>query len=104
MKEKIANITIDTPIKRAGNVIHQEPIHYDLFRENQSYTLVPCLNEDERRIANLPEELRFVIEDDSPVSLRGKMDGNFHIIQDAFKQLQTRQVFLNSHNTREENQ
>jgi hypothetical protein len=34
-------------------------------------------------VANLPEELNFVIENGKPVSLRGKMDGNFHVIQDA---------------------
>jgi hypothetical protein len=37
---------------------------------------------------NLPESLNFVLERGKPVSLRGIMDGNFHVIQDAVKLLQ----------------
>ena len=90
MKQKIANLTIDVPYKRAGNIIIQEPVDFDLFRTDGHFTLIPCLNEDERRIANLPDELNFRMEDGEPVSLRGIRDGNFHVIQDAVKQLEER--------------
>ena len=83
MSHKITTLTIPIPYKRAGNIISQEQVSFDLFSEEGQYQLVPLLNEEERRIANLPPELRFVINDGRPVSLRGIRDGNFHIIQDA---------------------
>lgn len=88
MSQKIASVTIQVPYKSAGGVIHQRSVVFDLRRDGGSYVLVPCLEEEERRVANLPEELRFVMQDGKPVSLRGKMDGNFHIIQDAVTQLE----------------
>jgi hypothetical protein len=91
MKEKIANLTISIPYKRAGNIIIQEPVDFDLFKLEEHFALVPCLNDDERRIANLPEELNFKMEDGAPVSLRGIRDGNLHVIQDAVKQLQEKE-------------
>ena len=90
MKEKIANLTIDVPHRRAGNIIIQEPIEFELYRLDGHFSLIPCLNVDERRIANLPDELNFKMEDGEPVSLRGIRDGNLHVIQDAVKQLQDR--------------
>lgn len=92
MKQKIANITLSIPYKRAGNVICQEPVAFDVFKSDDHYSLVPCLPEQEQRVANLPDELRFVIEDGKPVSLRGKLDGNFHIIQDAVRYLKEQQA------------
>lgn len=87
MGQKITTITIEVPYKRAGGIIFQQPVTFDLYRDGGNYCLKPCLSEDERRIANLPEELKFVMEHGKPVSLRGKMDGNFHVIKDAVAQL-----------------
>lgn len=92
MKQKIANITLSIPYKRAGNVICQEPVDFDVFKADDYYALIPCLPEEEQRIANLPDELRFVLEDGKPVSLRGKLDGNFHVIQDAVQYLKEQQA------------
>ena len=94
MKELIANLTISVPYKRAGNVIIQEPVDFSLYRENGHYTLLPNLSEDEARIANLPQELQFKMEDGVPVSLRGIRDGNLHVIQDAVKLLHERKHLL----------
>lgn len=92
MKQKIANLTLSIPYKRAGNVICQEPVDFDVFKTDDHYALVPLLPEEEQRIANLPDELRFVMQDGKPVSLRGSRDGNFHVIQDAVQYLQERQA------------
>lgn len=88
MSQKITNLMIEVPYKSSGGVIHQKPVEFELHRSSGNYKLIPCLSEDDRRIANLPEELNFVMQDGKPVSLRGKMDGNFHIIQDAVAQLE----------------
>lgn len=88
MSHKITTVTIPIPYKGAGNVIHQQAVSFDVYQIDSHYRLKPCLNADELRLANLPEELNFVIEGGKPVSLRGKRDGNLHVIQDAVVMLQ----------------
>lgn len=87
MSEKFATVTVDVPQKSSGGVIHQRPINFEVFRTAGHYSLKPCLSLYERQVMNLPEELNFVMENGKPVSLRGKMDGNFHVIWDAVEVL-----------------
>lgn len=87
MSNKLTTVTIPVPYKSSGGVIHQHPVSFDVYKADDHYSLRPCLGEPERQRANLPEELKFVIEDGRPVSLRGPMDGNFHVIQDAVAML-----------------
>lgn len=87
MSRKIKNITIQVPLKSSGGIIHQRDVDFEVYELDSHYNLTPCLSADERRVLNLPEELNFVMEDGKPKSLRGIMDGNFHVIQDAVKLL-----------------
>ena len=81
MKNKLTTLTLAVPYKRAGNVIHQQEVSFDVFEEDDH------LNANDLEVANLPPALNFVMENGKPVSLRGKKDGNFHVIEDAAKQL-----------------
>ena len=83
MNDKIATIKIPVPFKSSGGVIRQNEVAFDVYKLDGHYCLKPCLSEQERTVANLPEELNFKMEDGKPVSLRGKLDGNFHVITDA---------------------
>jgi hypothetical protein len=83
MNKKLASVTIDVPYKSSGGVIRQNPVEFEVFESGDHYSLKPCLDEAGRQLANLPEELLFVLEDGKPVSLRGIKDGNFHVIRDA---------------------
>jgi hypothetical protein len=83
MSRKITTVTIPIPFKGAGNVIRQQEVAFEVYQIDGHYSLKPCLNADELRLANLPEELHFILEGNRPVSLRGKRDGNLHVIQDA---------------------
>lgn len=94
MSKKITTIEIAVPYKRAGGIIQQQNVTFDVFQLDGHYQLKPCLSQDERRVANLPEVLNFTIEDGKPVSLRGKMDGNFHVIQDAVQVLRKQQELV----------
>ena len=87
MSEKISTVEFPIPYKRAGNVITQQNVSFDFFKEEDHYRLIPLLSKEELLVANLPEELLFEIRDGKPVSLRGKKDGNFHVIEDAIKLL-----------------
>lgn len=88
MSEKLKTITVQVPLKSSGGVIHQRNVAFEVFREDGHYSLKPCLPPEERRVLNLPDELNFTMEDGKAVSMRGSMDGNFHVIQDAVKLLQ----------------
>jgi len=89
MSSKIANINISIPHKGPGNIISQKPVSFDVYSECDYFKAVTLLDEDQRRIANLPPELRFIFENGKPVSQRGKIDGNFNAIEDIAKELQT---------------
>ncbi|HEV7332791.1 MAG TPA: hypothetical protein VGN63_17260 [Flavisolibacter sp.] len=91
MSRKLTTVEIEVPYKRSGGIISQQTVAFDVFQVDGHYQLKPCLSIDERRVANLPETLNFTIEDGKPVSLRGKMDGNFHVIEDAVRLLQKRE-------------
>ncbi|GAA4728358.1 hypothetical protein GCM10023229_01670 [Flavisolibacter ginsenosidimutans] len=88
MKRKIATLTIPVPYKRAGNVISQQPVTFDVYEEDNRYEIAPLLDGNELAIANLPVSLHFEMQNDKPVSLRGKKDGNLHVIQDIASKLQ----------------
>lgn len=64
-------------------MIRQHDVSFEVYRTDSHYSLRPSLNTSERQLANLPEELNFVLENGKPVSLQGRIDGNFHVIQDA---------------------
>lgn len=91
MNKQIATVSVDVPYKGSGGIIHQHAVLFDLYQGGGYYSLKPRLNAMERQVANLPEELQFVFEQGKPVSLRGKMDGNFHVISDAVRVLQKEQ-------------
>ena len=93
MGQKITNVTIDVPYKSAGGVIHQHPVSFDVYQVDGHYSLRPCLTMEERVVANLPEELRFTMQNGKPISLRGKIDGNFHVIQDVVALLKAQNSF-----------
>ena len=94
MKKQIAHVEIPVPYKSAGNVIIQKTVAFDVYKIDGHYSLHPLLTSDELRLANLPPELNFTIEDGKPVSLRGNKDGNLHVIQDAVEVLQKEQQLL----------
>lgn len=91
MSHKITTLTIQVPYKSAGSVIRQHEVSFDVYRVDGHYSLRPCLDAAELSVANLPQELNFVMENGKPVSLWGKHDGNFHVIQDAVEVLRAQQ-------------
>ena len=88
MFQKIASVNIPIPVRGPGNTIRQNPVLFDVYSQENSYKAVPVLDEHQRRIANLPEELMFNYEQGKPVSHRGAWEGNFHAIQDIVLELQ----------------
>jgi hypothetical protein len=87
MSYKISSLYVQVPYKSSGNVIVQKKVLFDLYKKGDLYKAIPDLNQDEKRIANLPDELLFVVEEGKPVSSRGAHDGNLHVIQDIFEKL-----------------
>jgi len=92
MSRKIASINISVPYKGPGNIIRENPVSFEVYSEENYFKAVPLLNEEGRRIANLPQELLFNYENGRPVSLRGNFDGNFHAIEDIARELQKQKL------------
>jgi hypothetical protein len=92
MTNKIANVNISLPYKSPGNIIRHNAVSFDVYSEAGYYKAVPLLNEDERRIANLPNELLFNYENGKLASRRGSIDGNFHAIENIVHQLQKQKM------------
>jgi len=92
MSHKIASVHISVPYKGPGNVIKQSPVLFDVYSEEDRYKAIPVLSKDEKRVANLPDELLFAYKNGRPVSERGSMDGNFHAIEDIVRELQRQKL------------
>ena len=88
MFQKIASVNIPVPVRGPGNIIRENAVLFDVYSQENSFKAVPLLDEHQRRIANLPQELLFNYEQGKPVSQRGAWDGNFHAIQDIVHELQ----------------
>jgi hypothetical protein len=92
MSDKLASVNISIPYKGPGNVISQHPVAFEVYSDEDQYKAVPQLDDEQRRVANLPEELLFTYSDGKPVSNRGIRDGNFHAIQDIVNELQKKKL------------
>jgi hypothetical protein len=91
-QEKIARIEIKIPVHGSGNVISQKEVPFDVYRIDGSYTAIPDLSMDERRIANLPPELNFGFDRGKHFSHRGNRDGNAHVILDIVNALKEKNL------------
>ena len=92
MSNKIASINISVPYKGPGNIIRHNPVSFEVYTEDDHYKAVPVLNEDQRRIANLPPELGFHYQNGRPLSKRGEFDGNLPAIENIVRELQRQQL------------
>jgi hypothetical protein len=78
---KLGDFEVTIPYKSAGNAIQQKPVKFEVFNEDGKFIAHPLLNEDERRIANLPDFLNFTYKNGLAESNRGKQDGTLHVIE-----------------------
>ena len=85
--EKLTAVTIHVPYRGAGNVIQQQEVAFEVYRDINHYSIKPKLTEMERRLANLPEALDFHMIGEKAISSRGLKDGNLHVIQDVVVKL-----------------
>ncbi len=93
MKEnKITSVTLKVSYKGAGNVVRQQDVSFDIYQEGETYKAVPTLSEAERRIANLPPELRFQYQEGKTSSSRGAQEGNLNLLLDITEALKAKGI------------
>ena len=68
------------PYKSSGGIISNHAVEFEVTHADGIYTAIPQLNEEQRRIANLPQQLMFKLDHGRANSLRGAKDGNQHVI------------------------
>jgi len=86
---KLTTVSVPVPYRSAGNTIREHDVSFDVFEEGETLHLVPLLNVEERRIANLPPELVCHIENGRAISHRGDRDGNIHVIEEVVAALRS---------------
>jgi hypothetical protein len=84
--KRLDDIIINVPFKSAGNVIRQKEVTFEVYCDNEQYSIKPILPDADRRLANLPDALDFQLVDGKPLSSRA-IDANFHVIQDVVVRL-----------------
>lgn len=90
----IKKVTIDVGFRSPGGSITNRPIAFDVSVKDGHYAAIPICNEFDRRLADLPEALEFVIKEKTVQSLRGIKDGNMNVIQDIVATLRKEGVTL----------
>jgi hypothetical protein len=85
--EKIASFTVEVPYRSTGNIVTNKNIDFDIFKDGAQYTAAPKCDLEERRIASLPPELTFQINNGKPQSNRGAKEGNVELINRIADQL-----------------
>ena len=73
-------VTVEVPYKRAGNVINNKLVDFEVEEKNGVYKAIPKLSADELRVANLPPELIYTIQNGKGVTDRGIKEGNQHVV------------------------
>ena len=86
-KQHLTDVTVSIPYKSAGNSIIQKTVQFEVYRKSEHYLIRPTLETADLRLANLPEEMEFAVKDGRVESLRGKKDGNLHVMQDVYAAL-----------------
>jgi len=92
MNTRISTVTITIPYHGSGNVIRQQPVQMDVYREGDLFKAIPLLDEAERRIANLPPQLEFEYHEKKLNSMRGNRDGNLHVLRSIVEALEKETV------------
>ena len=82
-----AKVKIQIPIKGAGNIVRQQEVEFLVNKDKYVYNVTPLLDLSDRRIANLPSELRFMVDNGKVQSMHGPNDGNLHVLQDIFQEM-----------------
>lgn len=91
--EKIADIAVKVPYHSSGNVVREKEVAFHIYCPDGSYVAIPQMDEQERRLANLPPELAFTFHQGKYASKRGLHDGNLHVIQLIVSALKEKKVF-----------
>ena len=84
----IASVNVSIPYRSTGNTILQKEVVMDILRgRDNDYIAVPNITLQERRLANVPDELHFEMKEGKGYSKRGLKEGNSDLINDIIIQL-----------------
>ena len=85
---KIATVNVNRSYRGTGNIIRHKEVVIDVTKDEENvYTAIPRLSLDERRLANVPDQLQFEIKNGHGYSKRGIKEGNVDLINDIVHQL-----------------
>ncbi len=79
--KQISTVTIEVPMRSAGNVVKNEPVKFEVFKDNALFKAVPLCNDEQKRLATLKDEILFSFRPDKAVAVGGVNDGNQHVVE-----------------------
>ncbi|MFL5786424.1 MAG: hypothetical protein ACJ748_00095 [Flavisolibacter sp.] len=87
-EEKVGTVNVHVSYRSTGNIIRHKEVSMQVTKDNENvYKAIPELSLEERRLADVPDELRFEIKNGKGYSLRGLKEGNVDLINDIVRQL-----------------
>lgn len=86
--------TFSLPLAAFGldNITGGGDVVFDIFQEDQGYSIIPLLTAAERQLTKLPTALFFRVEDGEPVSIRADKEGLQGLLQTVVRKLKEMKI------------
>lgn len=77
----LSTVTIEVPVRSPGNIVANQPVEFEIFKDSTLYKAIPQCEEDQKRKALLKDEIIFSFRPDKAVAAGGINDGNQHVVE-----------------------
>ncbi len=89
--EFLGKVMVKVSFRSAGNAISNKDVAFEVWKNGLSYKAVADLDIDQRRLASIPPEFDFEINDGKIITAKGNKDGNLQVIKDIIEALKDEQ-------------
>jgi hypothetical protein len=85
--DKLINISIPVAFIGPGNVILNKMVLFHIYQEGHAYIAAPMISTEQRRLADLPQELVFEYSGTTIMSSRGEGETKMDVLKDILQEL-----------------
>jgi hypothetical protein len=85
--DKLTNISIPVAFHRPGNVILNKMVLFHIYQEGHTYIAAPMISVEQRRLADLPQEMAFECSGTTIMSSRGEVETKMDVLKDILQEL-----------------
>lgn len=84
---RLINISIPVAFHSAGNVIMNKMVPFQICQDGNAFIATPLISMEQRRLADLPQEMIFECSGTTIISNRGMGEGKMDVLKDIFQEL-----------------